>query len=54
VLHGGRVVAEGTPAQLKEVHDAGTLDDVFLALTEPPADDAVADDAATTDRENVR
>ncbi|WP_159794108.1 ABC transporter ATP-binding protein [Puerhibacterium puerhi] len=48
VLHGGRVVAEGTPAELKQVHDAGTLDDVFLALTEPPADDPAEDSADAT------
>ncbi|GAA4993519.1 ABC transporter ATP-binding protein [Kineococcus glutinatus] len=35
VLHGGRVVAGGTPAELKAAYDAGSLDDVFLALTEP-------------------
>jgi len=38
VLHEGRIVARGTPDELKAVHDAGTLDDVFLALTAPPAD----------------
>jgi ABC-2 type transport system ATP-binding protein len=37
VLGGGRVVAEGTPAELKSTHDAGTLDDVFLRLTAPSA-----------------
>lgn len=37
VLDGGRVVAEGTPAELKSTHDAGTLDDVFLRLTAPSA-----------------
>jgi len=38
VLDGGRIVAEGSPAELKSAHDAGSLDDVFLRLTEPPAD----------------
>ena len=38
VLHGGRIVAEGTPADLKSAHDAGSLDDVFLRLTEPTDD----------------
>jgi ABC-2 type transport system ATP-binding protein len=33
VLHGGRLVAHDTPAGLKAAHDAGSLDDVFLALT---------------------
>jgi ABC-2 type transport system ATP-binding protein len=35
VLDRGRIVAEGTPADLKSAHDAGSLDDVFLRLTEP-------------------
>jgi ABC-2 type transport system ATP-binding protein len=35
VLHGGRLVAHDTPAGLKAAHDAGSLDDVFLALTTP-------------------
>ena len=39
VLEGGRSVAEGTPADLKSAHDAGSLDDVFLRLTEPPTKD---------------
>jgi ABC-2 type transport system ATP-binding protein len=33
VLDGGRLVAHDTPAGLKAAHDAGSLDDVFLALT---------------------
>ena len=37
VLHGGRLVAHDTPAGLKAAHDAGSLDDVFLALTDPGA-----------------
>lgn len=35
VLDRGRIVAEGTPAELKSAHDAGSLDDVFLRLTAP-------------------
>jgi len=35
VLHHGRVVAEGTPAELKSRSDSDSLDDVFFALTEP-------------------
>ncbi|GAA1723483.1 hypothetical protein GCM10009809_19200 [Isoptericola hypogeus] len=55
VLHDGRVVAEGTPAELKAVHDAGSLDDVFLALTEPPTEADVDPDAdAASSKENVR
>jgi ABC-2 type transport system ATP-binding protein len=34
VLHGGRLVAQDTPAALKAAYDAGSLDDVFLALTD--------------------
>ncbi|GGC15939.1 ABC transporter ATP-binding protein [Cellulomonas carbonis] len=37
VLHEGRLVAHDTPAGLKAAHDAGSLDDVFLALTAPGA-----------------
>jgi ABC-2 type transport system ATP-binding protein len=44
VLHGGRIVAQDTPEALKAAHDGGSLDDVFLALTEP----------VETTRENVR
>ncbi|PZR52637.1 ABC transporter ATP-binding protein [Xylanimonas oleitrophica] len=35
VLDGGRVVAQGSPAELKSAHQAGSLDDVFLRLTDP-------------------
>ncbi|WP_345347732.1 ABC transporter ATP-binding protein [Rhodococcus olei] len=49
VLNGGRIVAEGTPAELKSAHDTGSLDDVFLALTESPTDPAPAND-----KENLR
>jgi ABC-2 type transport system ATP-binding protein len=38
VLDGGRIVAEGTPADLKAAHGTGSLDDVFLRLTEPSTD----------------
>ncbi|MFL6158940.1 MAG: ATP-binding cassette domain-containing protein, partial [Marmoricola sp.] len=33
LLDGGRLVASGTPAELKARAGGGTLDDVFLALT---------------------
>jgi ABC-2 type transport system ATP-binding protein len=33
VIDHGMVVAEGTPAELKDGHGKGTLDEVFLALT---------------------
>ncbi|MFD1948018.1 ABC transporter ATP-binding protein [Nocardioides aestuarii] len=46
VLDRGRIVAEGTPAQLKEQAGGETLDDVFLALTghaaEPTATEVTA------------
>jgi ABC-2 type transport system ATP-binding protein len=35
VLHHGRIVAQGTPAQLKAGHGGASLDEVFLALTKP-------------------
>ena len=38
VLHHGRIVAEGTPAELKSRADSDSLDEVFLALTGPDAD----------------
>jgi len=38
VLHHGRIVAEGTPAELKSRADGASLDDVFFALTESDAD----------------
>jgi ABC-2 type transport system ATP-binding protein len=38
VLHGGRIVAEGTAAHLKSATGTASLDDVFLALTAPEAD----------------
>ncbi|MBB2922652.1 ABC transporter ATP-binding protein [Cellulomonas cellasea] len=47
VLDGGRIVAEGTPAELKSAHDAGSLDDVFLRLTEPSTGSGAATGATT-------
>jgi ABC-2 type transport system ATP-binding protein len=35
VLHHGRIIAQGTPGQLKARHDSASLDEVFLSLTEP-------------------
>jgi ABC-2 type transport system ATP-binding protein len=35
VLHHGRIVAQGTPGELKSAANSDSLDDVFLALTEP-------------------
>jgi ABC-2 type transport system ATP-binding protein len=34
VLHHGRIIAQGTPAQLKAGHGGASLDEVFLTLTE--------------------
>jgi daunorubicin resistance ABC transporter ATP-binding subunit len=42
VLHHGRIVAQGTPAQLKASAVGVTLDEVFLALTESASDSAGA------------
>ncbi|MGD9960742.1 ABC transporter ATP-binding protein [Nocardioides sp.] len=48
LLDDGRLVAEGTPAELKAQAGGETLDDVFLALTghaaTPPAQDDSSDD----------
>jgi ABC-2 type transport system ATP-binding protein len=52
LLDGGRLVAEGTPAELKARAGGETLDDVFLALTghpATPADDSEVDDNAADD-----
>jgi ABC-2 type transport system ATP-binding protein len=56
VLHHGRIVAEGTVGQLKSGLGAGSLDEVFLALTAgadstggDPADDWTYDPAADRD-----
>jgi ABC-2 type transport system ATP-binding protein len=35
VLHHGQIVAQGTPGELKSAANSDSLDDVFLALTEP-------------------
>jgi ABC-2 type transport system ATP-binding protein len=48
LLDGGRLVAEGTPAELKAQAGGETLDDVFLALTghaaTPQTDEELTDD----------
>ncbi|WP_418061101.1 ABC transporter ATP-binding protein [Pimelobacter simplex] len=54
LLDGGRLVAEGTPAQLKEQAGGETLDDVFLALTGHPARTDQADDENENEKEAVR
>lgn len=38
IIHEGRVVAEGTPAELKSRHPSGRLDEVFRSLTQDPAE----------------
>src|SRR5258708_5499494 len=43
VLHQGRIVAEGTPGQLKSGLGVASLDELFLALT-ATADDGTADE----------
>ena len=45
ILHQGRLVAEGTPAELAARHGGGTLEDVFMTLTGRRLDDADANDA---------
>jgi ABC-2 type transport system ATP-binding protein len=47
IIDHGRVIAEGTPTELKDRVGATTLDDVFLTLTGHPADEAaIQEDAA--------
>jgi ABC-2 type transport system ATP-binding protein len=38
VLHQGRIVAQGSPAELKSAANGASLDDVFFALTESESD----------------
>jgi ABC-2 type transport system ATP-binding protein len=45
ILHQGRLVAEGTPAELAARHGGGTLEDVFMTLTGRRLDDADSTDA---------
>jgi ABC-2 type transport system ATP-binding protein len=45
VLHQGRLVAEGTPAELAARHGGGSLEDVFMTLTGRRLEDADATDA---------
>ena len=54
LLDGGRLVAEGTPAELKAQAGGETLDDVFLALTGHPATPPTADDETDDVPEEVR
>ena len=37
IIAHGRIVADGTPAELQKRHPSGKLDDVFRAITQPPA-----------------
>ena len=47
IIDHGRVIAEGTPTELKDRVGATTLDDVFLTLTGHPANEAtIQEDAA--------
>jgi ABC-2 type transport system ATP-binding protein len=45
ILHQGRLVAEGTPADLAARHGGGTLEDVFMTLTGRRLEEADATDA---------
>jgi len=54
LLDGGRLVAEGTPAELKAQAGGKTLDDVFLALTGHTATPAPSRDAGAAATEEVR
>jgi ABC-2 type transport system ATP-binding protein len=37
IIAGGRIVADATPADLRQLHSSGRLEDVFRALTMPEA-----------------
>jgi oleandomycin transport system ATP-binding protein len=52
VIDHGRIIASGSPAQLKAESGAQTLDEVFLALTGRPTDDPdpTTDVVGATDR----
>jgi ABC-2 type transport system ATP-binding protein len=54
LLDNGRLVAEGTPAELKALAGGETLDDVFLALTGHPATPATDLDSNDDTKEPVR
>lgn len=45
ILHQGRLVAEGTPAELAARHGGGSLEDVFMTLTGRRLEDADVTDA---------
>jgi ABC-2 type transport system ATP-binding protein len=53
LLDHGRIVASGTPAELKAASDAGSLDDVFLRLTDPPTATPAEPDPTATTKETV-
>jgi ABC-2 type transport system ATP-binding protein len=38
VIANGRIVADGTPAELEKLNPSGKLDDVFRDLTRPRAE----------------
>ncbi len=42
IIAAGRIVADATPAALAKMHPSGKLDEVFRALTHPPATRAAA------------
>ena len=54
LLDGGRLVATGTPAELKAQTGGATLDDVFLALTGRAVTDDDNHDNHDQDKESVR
>src|SRR2546427_216807 len=48
ILHQGRLVAEGTPAELAARHGGGSLEDVFMTATGRRLDDADAPETGRT------
>jgi len=54
LLDGGRLVAEGTPAELKALAGGETLDDVFLALTGHAATPQTNEELSDDELEEIR
>ena len=46
LMHAGRVLAQGTPEELKAAHGTDSLDDSFIAYIEQETNDTVIDDDA--------
>jgi ribosome-dependent ATPase len=54
LMHGGRVLAEGNPADIKAAQGAATLEDAFIAYMEQGAADAGEEAAGLRSRRDAR